>query len=224
MRGQEVNCFQRALDCHEDQITVCDVLTERPGARTLRQTDGVFIGGSGNYSATQTGLWLDRTFDLLRELVAISKPTFASCWGFQAMARALGGRVVTDLRRAELGTLPLRLTPAGRQDPLFGELPTDFHGPLGHEDIVTELPEEAICLASSQTVQNQAFVIRGKPIYGTQFHPELNRRALLQRVEAYPQYVERILGIHSDQFAKICVETPDTNQLMQRFVARVFSE
>ena len=61
----------------------------------------MLIGGSGAYSATGEGKWLDRTLDLLRDLVEASQPTFASCWGFQAMARALGGHVVTDLQRAE---------------------------------------------------------------------------------------------------------------------------
>ena len=159
----------------------------------------------------------------MRRLVSQSKPTFASCWGFQAMARALGGEVVTDPQRAELGALPLRLTPAGCQDPLFAGLPRLFLALLGHEDIVTELPPEAIRLASSAGVENEAFVIRKKPIYGTQFHPELNRNSFLDRVRTYPEYVERIAGVTCEEFAGRCRDTPEASSLLKRFVALVMA-
>ena len=222
MIQQEVRCFARALECRLDQIEVCDLLSQRPTDQTLGKVDCVLIGGSGRYSATATGVWLDRTFDLLCELVERAKPTFASCWGFQAMARALGGTVVTDRHRAELGTIGLRLTDAGKQDRLFGTLPAKFFVQLGHEDTVTQLPAEAICLASSTLVDNQAFVIAGKPIYGTQFHPELDLRTLLQRVEAYPEYIRKIHGIGLEEFSARCSESPEASTLIRRFTSQVF--
>ena len=139
------------------------------------------------------------------------------------MSRALGGNVVTDLQRAELGTIPLHLTEAGSRDPLFGALPGEFHALLGHEDIVTQLPREAICLARSERVENEAFLIRDRPIYGTQFHPELEVRALLERLEAYPEYVEKIAGMTLDDFRSRCQETPEARTLLQRFVKLVFT-
>ena len=73
----------------------------------------------------------------------------------------MGGRCIHDPQKAELGTVELTLTAAGREDPLFGSLPPVFWGQAGHEDCVTELPPGAILLASSERVQNQAFKLRG---------------------------------------------------------------
>ena len=92
------------------------------------------------------------------------------------MARALGGECVNDLPNAELGTIELTLTEAGRNDPIFGQLPVTFTGQAGHEDHVVALPPDAVLLASSPRVPEQAFRFAGRPIYCTQFHPELDRR------------------------------------------------
>lgn len=194
-----------------------------PSIPFLKRHDMVLIGGSGDYSVAEGGPWLEPALDVMRELADFSIPTFASCWGFQAIAKAYGGDVVTDLSRAELGTLMVRLTDEGKRDPLFGELPTEFPAPLGHQDIVDSLPENAILLASTDRVAHQAFRLKGKPIYGTQFHPELRLNALLERVTAYPEYVEKIRGLSIDEFSKLCVETYEVQSLLRRFVAMVFS-
>jgi GMP synthase (glutamine-hydrolysing) len=178
----------------------------------------VLLGGSGDYSVAQGGDWLPPALEAMRELYNLGKPTFASCWGFQAMARAIGGEVITDMQRAELGSVEVWLTEAGRDDPLFRPLGDRFLAPMGHQDCVVRLPPQAIRLASSAKIENQAFRIRGKPIYCTQFHPELNREAFLERVYAYPQYVEAISGDSMDAFIEKCQETDATNQLLSRFI------
>lgn len=223
MRTQEVGCFARALGCETDQIRVFDLLSGVPTARQLGEVDVVLLGGSGDYSVAEGGDWLEVALEAMRELYDLAKPTFASCWGFQAMARALGGEVVTDTRHAELGTVEVQLTDAGRNDPLFGPLGDRFLAPMGHQDCVVRLPSQAERLAHSEKVQNQAFRIPGKPIYATQFHPELNRAALIERVYAYPQYVESITGESVEVFAKNCQETDATNQLLSRFMRQLKS-
>ena len=223
MRGHEVRCFARALGCSIDQIRVFDLLSGVPTPRQLDQVDMALLGGSGDYSVAEGGPWLHRALETMRELVAFSKPTFASCWGFQAMARALGGEVVTDLSRAEVGTIFVSTTAAGQQDPIFGPLGKRFPAQMGHQDIVDRLPEGAVLLASSERVENQAFRLRDKPIYCTQFHSELGRDDLLQRVQAYPQYIERIVGIPFDEFVALCYESPETDSLLRRFVDYVFT-
>lgn len=218
MRTQEVQCFAKALGCQPDQIRVFDLLAGVPTVKQLDQVDVVLLGGSGDYSVAEGGDWLEVALEAMRELYELSKPTFASCWGFQAMARALGGEVVTDMTRAELGTVEVQLTDAGRDDRLFGPLGDRFLAPMGHQDCVVRLPAGAERLAFSEKVQNQAFRIPGKPIYATQFHPELDRAALIERVYAYPQYVESISGDTVDAFVEKCQETEATNQLLIRFM------
>ncbi len=218
MRQQEVGCFARALGCDPQQIEVFDLLSGVPTVERLNRVDVVLLGGSGDYSVAQGGGWLGPALEAMRELYELGKPTFASCWGFQAMAKALGGEVVTDKRRAELGSVEVRLTEAGRKDPLFAPLGDRFLAPMGHQDCVIRLPQQAVLLASSEKVQNQAFRIADKPIYCTQFHPELNRTAFIERVFAYPRYIRTITGDSIDQFVQRCQETEATDQLLSRFM------
>lgn len=217
MRAQEVSCFARALECRPDAIATHDLLTGGPGRDELDQCDLVLIGGSGEYSVADEGDWLDRALAGLREIAELRKPMFASCWGFQAISRALGGTCIHDLPNAELGTIEMTLTGAGREDPLFGALPWKFRGHAGHEDHVTQLPPGAVLLASSERVANQAFKLEGAPIYCTQFHPELQRQTFLERIANYPRYIEQIAGVPAQQFAQSCTETPEANALLKRF-------
>jgi GMP synthase (glutamine-hydrolysing) len=218
MREQEVGCFARALGCSSQQIRVFDLLSGAPSLQELDAVDVVLLGGSGDYSVAAGGDWLPPALMAMRELVELGKPTFASCWGFQAMAKALGGEVVTDIQRAELGMVEVRLTEAGEQDRVFSPLGQRFIAPMGHQDVVVRLPRQAVLLASSDLVENQAFKLRGKPIYCTQFHPELNREALLERLQAYPQYVRTITGQSLDDFASKCPAVDGIEQLMRRFL------
>ena len=200
------------------KVLLFDLLAACPTPRDLEQIDIVLLGGSGHYSATSNEPWIENALEAMRELHQLKQPTFASCWGFQAMARALGGTVVKDLTRAEVGTHELRLTAAGRDDPIFGPLGETFQGQMGHEDIVDELPSNAILLASSDRVRNQAYRLSDAPIYCTQFHPELQREDLMRRIEVYPEYIERIAGLPPERFPELLGETPGTAKLLPRFV------
>jgi GMP synthase (glutamine-hydrolysing) len=193
-----------------------------PHANLLTRHDMMLLGGSGDYSAAGEGDWLERALDTLREIHRLGRPTFASCWGFQAMARALGGHVIHDPPRAELGTIELYLTPQGECDPVFGRLGRSFLGQAGHEDRVEQLPEGAVLLASSSKVVHQAYCFPDRPIYCTQFHPELNKEDLVRRVRAYPQYVRHIAGMTVERFVDGCHETPDSARLLRHFVEYVF--
>lgn len=218
MRDQEVRCFARALDCEPAQIQVLDLIRHAPSRGDLDGVDIVLLGGSGDYSVVTGGAWLHRALDAVAGLHEIKKPTFASCWGFQAMARALGGTVVTDLERAELGTFEVHLTDLGKHDPVLGSLESPFLAHEGHQDIVTALPAEAELLATTNGGIYQAFRLLDAPIYCTQFHPELDRHAYLERIRQYPEYLENLLGISIELFASRCQETPVANQILRRFV------
>lgn len=217
MRTQEVGCFARSLQCDPTDIATFDLLAAAPTDADLAGVDAALVGGSGAYSAAGEGAWLDRALDGLRRIVDSDVPMFASCWGFQALARALGGDCQHDPTRAELGTIELHPTKAIEGDPVFGALSNPFLGQAGHEDCVTELPQEAILLASSTRTTNQAFKLRDRTVYCTQFHPELDRHQLLERVDAYPRYVEQIAGIPVEAFRQQCRETPDANALLLHF-------
>ena len=221
MRTQEVATYIEALNCDASRIKVHDLLSGGPERQVLDQSDIVLIGGSGDYSAAGEGEWLERAMDSMRELYELKKPTFASCWGFQALARALGGMTIEDLDRAELGTSVVRLTEGGLADPVFSAAGSEFAVFQGHQDRVSGLPSGAIDLAKSEVSPFQAFTFSDRPIYATQFHPELSRHRYLERVKHYPQYVERITGQSYEEFESAVGEARESRGLLERFVEYV---
>ncbi len=224
MAAQEVLCFARSLPCTSSNIEVFDLLSGAPSTFALKRTDVVLIGGSGEHSVVRGGPWLSRALDTMTELYAKSRPTFASCWGFQAMAQALGGTVVTDRDRAEVGTAWVELTHDGEADPVFGPLGKRFRVPIGHEDVVTQIPKSARLLASSDLVENQAFVFLDKPIYATQFHPELNRADLVARLTKYTEYLPLTGHKSIKEFEDNTPETPESESILPRFLKEVLGD
>lgn len=221
MAGHEHECFARALEVAPDRITLCDLLTRSVEADDLEGVDVILIGGSGDYSVVSEDAWLHRALESLRRIYELRKPTFGSCWGFQAFARALGGRVVHDENRAEVGTHRLVTTPEAREDPVFGHLGPGFRAQLGHEDVVVELPPNAVLLASTDRVANQAYRLADAPVYCTQFHPELRSEDLLVRFATYPRYVERIARVPLEEFSRTVEESPGATLLLRNFVSAV---
>lgn len=219
MRQHERDCFARVLQIRTEELEVFDLLNESPSTVPIAGRRGILVGGSGNYSAAGQGRWLDRALETLRRVCDSGIPVFGSCWGFQAIARALGGQVIHDPDQAEVGTQQLELTGAGLRDEAFGLLGSTFMAQMGHEDHVVELPDSARLLASSHRVTNQAFRLADRPVYATQFHPELNREAILARLRTYPRYVEQISGLPFPELAKGIRDTPATEQLILRCLA-----
>jgi len=109
---------------------------------------------------------------------------FGSCWGHQIIARALGGRVAYDPENAELGCRWVEQTAAGRSDLLFHRFPRRFRANMGHHDRVVELPPGATELARNE-VPYQAFRLDDQPVYGTQFHSELDAERERERILVY---------------------------------------
>ena len=217
IRQQEILCFAQSVNCEPDCIESLDLLGDLPQLDTVRRFDALFIGGSGRYSTVGNEAWLAGALSFLAEVVESGIPLFASCWGFQALSRALGGQVIHDRSSAELGTGIVSLTDSGLQDPIFGTLPPTFSALMGHEDCVQELPDCAELLARSDSAF-QAFRLPGLPVYGTQFHPELNRDAFLERVRAYPRYIKEIAGQEISEFEQTCFDTPAAATLIRRFI------
>lgn len=223
MRINEVAAFAESIDSPRERIAAADLINDPPQPEALRKADLVLIGGAGDYSVPEGGEWLDRALDAMRLLYAKRKPVFASCWGFQAMAAALGGSVITAPRLAELGTLQLALTSQGMDDPIFSSLGTKFWAHVGHQDTVVQLPKDAVRLAETPLVANHAFCMPDAPLYCTQFHSELKKDLLIQRLMAYPEYTKRILGIPVEELVQTLRETPESNNLIREFVRHIFA-
>jgi GMP synthase (glutamine-hydrolysing) len=96
-------------------------------------------------------------------------PTFGICYGFQAMARALGGEVRrTGL--SEFGATPLRVT---SKSVLFNGLPSAQPVWMSHGDSVWSAPAGFVVTAESDGAHVAAFEDVARGLAGVQFHPEV---------------------------------------------------
>jgi GMP synthase (glutamine-hydrolysing) len=97
-------------------------------------------------------------------------PILGICLGNQLIAHWLGGQVTAG--KWEIGWLPVTVNDAGLADPLLAGLGDTFHAFLWHGDRVSQLPENAVLLASSELCPVQAFRLRDLPVWGVQFNPQ----------------------------------------------------
>jgi GMP synthase (glutamine-hydrolysing) len=95
-------------------------------------------------------------------------PVFGICYGFQAMAQALGG-IVAHTGTSEYGRTELKVT--GGQ--LHSDLPDTQSVWMSHGDAVTEAPEGFEVVAVSAGAPVAAFEDRARRLAGVQYHPEV---------------------------------------------------
>lgn len=123
----------------------------------------------------------------------------------------------------ELGTYNLTLSQEGEQDELFKILPKKFCGQLGHKDKATRLPDGSINLAASELSKYQAIRIPGKPIWATQFHPEMSGKENLARLKRYINEYTRVLGkAEVRRTIERFTESQETLHLIPEFIRLVF--
>jgi len=98
-----------------------------------------------------------------------SIPILGICAGHQFMATYFGG-VCTPAATPEFGRVELYVE---WENDLFREIPQKSIAWVSHNDEVKKLPPDFINLASSLHCKTQAMKHESKPLYGLQFHPEV---------------------------------------------------
>lgn len=142
---------------------------EFPG--DLSGIDGFIITGSPA-SVHDTDPWVDRLMQLIRDIRRNDQPMFGACFGHQAIAKALGGKVETN--------------PGGW---VFGLAETTLEGqPIrlyaAHVEQVTALPPGAQVLGGNAECPVGAYRI-GDHVLTTQYHPEITPEFAAALVEEY---------------------------------------
>jgi GMP synthase (glutamine-hydrolysing) len=110
-------------------------------------------------------------------LFDLDVPVFGICYGFQAMAQALGGTVART-GTSEYGRTELKVT--GGQ--LHSDLPETQPVWMSHGDAVTEAPDGFDVVAVSSGAPVAAFEDRSRRLAGVQYHPEVLHTPHGQRV------------------------------------------
>ncbi len=106
---------------------------------------------------------------LRREVLELGIPVLGICYGMQAMARELGGRV-EQAPNGEFGRTRLTVMRHGQ---LLAGLPAEQACWMSHRDSVFEPPPGFEALAASEESPVAALEDRDRRLFGIQFHPEV---------------------------------------------------
>jgi len=131
----------------------------------LDGVDGLVLSGGAPRVGVDPGK-MGRNGEYLDSLDA---PILGICAGHQFMAKHLGG----DAAPAKVPEFGKSVVEIHQPDVLFEGLPNRFEVWESHNDEVTQLPKDFVALASSENCNIQAMRHRDRPLFGLQFHPEV---------------------------------------------------
>jgi GMP synthase-like glutamine amidotransferase len=181
----------RGAAIHRVELDEGDPLPDWRGADAI-----VAMGGPMSVNDEAELPWLRAEQAWIAEAVRAGTPFFGACLGVQLLAASLGGEVTAG-PAPEVGLLPVFLTDAAAEDPVFAGLPHELLTLQWHGDTFT-LPDGAVLLARSPAYEHQAF--RWGAAYGVQFHLELTREMAEEwtRVPEYAAALAQVLGPGSE--------------------------
>jgi GMP synthase (glutamine-hydrolysing) len=181
----------------------------------------IVLGGVMNVDQVEEYPYLADVRSLMRAATEAEKPLLGVCLGAQLLARAFDATVHHQVMH-EVGFCKVETTAAGAADPL-----TAPYAPASlvfqfHEDHC-DLPAEAELLASSETVQAEAFRI-GRS-YGMQFHFEVRITEITTWIDdKRPGELEDVWGTTRGAMLADAEANLMTQQEAGRRTARAFVE
>lgn len=227
MLGPERRSFVALSGLRDEQFVELDVFrrTTFP-PQVIDPYDGLVIGGLSDDPSDSIEMspdifpFIESLQGLMLYAIKTRKPSLLSCGGFMVASVALGGAIVLDPARAELGVYDIHLTEAARRDPLFWDYPASIKAVSGHQKSTVDTPEGCELLAYSEGCPIHAFKARGAPFYAFQFHPEIRCEELYARVALYKdKYFDAEEDF--DRFVSLMADTSDANRIVRRFVELV---
>ena len=201
---------------------------EKSGIPGLSLDDyaGVIVGGSPFDICTpqdeksEIQLRIEDDFRrLFDDIVVRDFPFLGACSG----CGLLGSYLDTPISRkyAEpVGGARVRLTDAGRQDPLLEDFPEQIDVLCGHKEACDTVPAGALLLLTGDACPVQMFRV-GENVYATQFHPEGDAEGFIVRIHAYkhhgyfpPEEADELITAINRH------DTPYAREILRRFVER----
>ncbi len=161
-RVREANCFSEVVP---HSMPTAEMLAKGPSAIVL--------------SGGPSSVYEEGAPRLDPALLEAGVPVFGMCYGFQAMAMALGGRVArTGL--SEFGATPATVTDTAST--LFNGQPEEQSVWMSHGDAVEEAPPGLRVTATTSGAPVAGFEDDERRLYGVQWHPEVMHSTFGQRV------------------------------------------
>jgi GMP synthase (glutamine-hydrolysing) len=153
------------------EIVISRAFADEPAPTAISEYAGLVVMGGpmGVYQRDKYPFLADE-LRLIESALSAGVPIMGICLGSQLVAAALGAEVKPAAQR-EIGWHPVSLTRAAASDPLWHDIPAPFVPLHWHGDIF-DLPNDAVCLASSDMTSCQCFRF-GANVYGCLFHMEM---------------------------------------------------
>lgn len=152
--------------------------------KTMGDYDHIIVSGSED-SVLNDREYIRREMELIREGVDRDIPMLGICFGHQLIARALLG--LESVRRASYLEIGWKRVTVQKKSPLLEGIPDEFHIFNSHFDEVCNLYADFEIQASSELCGVQVFQVKNKPVWGVQFHPEID-------VESGKKSIEKLKG------------------------------
>ena len=219
---EEHTSFARFSGLSLNQIDIHNVFDKpRFSVEIVNGYDALFVGGASEASVLEPERYkfVADSQELLLHCISKNIPVFASCFGFQLAVLALGGAVIQDGENYEMGTIPIQVSAAGEADPLYRDTPNNFLAVSVHRQKSISVPPLCTELAFTRHCCH-SFKVNNSRFWAFQFHPEVDRQTLVERLTIYRKSYTRDVA-HLDTVLSAAEETPYSNNLLKKFVDRV---
>ncbi|MBB1509480.1 glutamine-hydrolyzing GMP synthase [Tessaracoccus sp. MC1756] len=160
-RVREANVYSEIVS---HRLSVEEMMAQKPAAIIL--------------SGGPSSVYADDAPSVDPAIFSAGVPVLGICYGFQAMAQALGGTVAKTGQR-EYGRTSLSIAEGGC---LLGSLPNTLNVWMSHGDSVSKAPKGFKVLARTAGAPVAAFEDRERGLAGVQWHPEVNHTQWGQQV------------------------------------------
>jgi len=222
-----VDCYLDDFGCPADFVPpAVDYVRVRPGHAELAEVptsaagySGIVISGSAA-SVLEERPWSLRLEQLVCDARDRGVPLFGICFGHQLIGKALFD-AARPAPLPEVGWYEVKLG-EGAAAQLPGPVPESFCCFLSHFDEVFDPGDpDFVVLASSERCAVQAFRVEGSPIWGVQFHAEMDP------IEAHGLFDLRLtkglqLGIIDESMRDLaCYDEALWRDLYDGFLARI---
>jgi len=172
--------FKNALKtrlAHVEWTVVSAVQGKFPNVKAF---DGYLITG-GKYSVFEQLTWQNRLFEFILKIITEEIPLIGICYGHQAIAQVMGGKVVRSPKGYGVGLMPVNVikTTSWCKE---SKSPLMLHAM--HQDQVTQIPPDGELFLQSDFCPISGFFMKNKVLTIQQhpdFTPLLNKNLIEKR-------------------------------------------
>ena len=244
--NEGMRCIRQLLRRAEidNQVSfLIDTFNIRATAEVPDLTYDIYISSGGPGSPLQSEeSWEPRYFSFIDSLFAYNrqaeqkKHLLLICHSFQLVSRHLGLGTVGKRKSTSFGVLPVHLTDAGQNDPIFSRLPEPFYAVDSRDyqlvdldfERLASLAIEVLCLEKERPhvpLARAIMALRFSPeIIGTQFHPEADGEGMLRYMLTDERKQQVITAYGEDKYHEMVslLALPETIELTEGIIIPTF--